>query len=281
MKRLTLIFLTWCAMCCTQSAFSASPVQRGLSPTDWSGEWELVGLTPHDGGLYQETAAEIAARWDRPPYNNDTRQASFIKPLRQAMGQGGRPPSFFLCTVGYPMLMLESPATLEVLVTPHQTTLVFSTREVRNIYTDGRPHTPQDEIWPTYWGDSIGHWEGQTLVVDTIAVTTPLPAVQRLIPEAGAAVATAGVGGAPPMIAAVFSRQARYTERIRLLKPDLMELEITVHDPMALSDDWKMTRQFRKVVGVNRMVFQDCEGDTRHEIVNGETRLKLSDQEPR
>lgn len=277
MNRLARKMLTLCVVCCAQSAFSASASQRAPSPTDWSGEWELIGLTPHDGGLYQETAAELAARWNRPPYNNDARQESFIKPLRQVMGQGGRRPAFFLCTVGYPMLMLESPATFEVLVTPQQTTLVFSTREIRNIYTDGRPHTPPDEIWPTYWGDSIGHWEGQTLVVDTIAVATPLPAVQRLMPDAGAAVAMAGVGDVPPSIAAVFSNQARYSERIRLIKPGLLEVEITVHDPMALADDWKLTRQFRKVVGVNRMVFQDCEGDTRHEIVNGETRLQLGD----
>jgi hypothetical protein len=36
----------------------------------------------------------------------------------------------------------------------------------RTIYTDGRPHQPDPN--PTFLGDSVGHWEGDTLVVDTI-----------------------------------------------------------------------------------------------------------------
>jgi hypothetical protein len=38
----------------------------------------------------------------------------------------------------------------------------------RQIFMDGRSHPPADELTPTYFGDSIGHWEGDTLVVDTI-----------------------------------------------------------------------------------------------------------------
>ena len=38
----------------------------------------------------------------------------------------------------------------------------------REIHMDGREHPPQDELNPTYFGHSIGRWEGDTLVVDTI-----------------------------------------------------------------------------------------------------------------
>lgn len=270
-------FCTLAALPGILATFNVPAAQQVPSPLpDWSGEWELEGLTPHDGGLYQESADEIAARWNRPPYNNDVRQAAFIKPLHDASSRSGPPPGF-LCTVGFPMLMLESPATFEALVTPHQTTLVFSTRDVRNIYTDGRAHTGDDEIWPTVWGDSIGHWEGQTLVVDTIAVSSPFQMLQRMQPEAGAGVGLPSTAGASPRIAALFSKQARYTERIRLLRPGLLEVQLTVHDPLALASDWQFTRRFRKIVGVNRMVFQECEGDTRHEIVDGVTLLKLDE----
>jgi hypothetical protein len=38
----------------------------------------------------------------------------------------------------------------------------------RVVYMDGRKH-PDPEDWdPTWWGHSIGHWEGDTLVVDTV-----------------------------------------------------------------------------------------------------------------
>jgi len=37
----------------------------------------------------------------------------------------------------------------------------------RQIFTDGRKHKPENNSWPTWYGDSIGTWEGDTLVVDT------------------------------------------------------------------------------------------------------------------
>jgi hypothetical protein len=38
----------------------------------------------------------------------------------------------------------------------------------REIHMDGRQHPPADELNPTYFGHSVGHWEGDTLVVDTV-----------------------------------------------------------------------------------------------------------------
>ena len=38
----------------------------------------------------------------------------------------------------------------------------------REIHMDGRPHPEGDALNPTYFGHSVGHWEGDTLVVDTV-----------------------------------------------------------------------------------------------------------------
>jgi hypothetical protein len=38
----------------------------------------------------------------------------------------------------------------------------------RVIYTDGRPHPKPEDLRPTFLGHSVGHWEGDTLVVDTV-----------------------------------------------------------------------------------------------------------------
>lgn len=38
----------------------------------------------------------------------------------------------------------------------------------RQIFMDGRGHPPADELDPTWYGHSIGHWDGDTLVVDTV-----------------------------------------------------------------------------------------------------------------
>lgn len=56
----------------------------------------------------------------------------------------------------------------EYLITPGRVTVLIENGEVRRIYTDGRPHRSLEELSDSYEGDSIGHWEGKTLVVDTI-----------------------------------------------------------------------------------------------------------------
>ena len=38
----------------------------------------------------------------------------------------------------------------------------------RQIFIDGRPHTPETNRWPSWYGDSVGAWDGDILVVDTV-----------------------------------------------------------------------------------------------------------------
>lgn len=73
--------------------------------------------------------------------------------------------------VGFPTIMYVPLADFmfELLLTPEQTVLVSTDGTVRHIYTDGRSHPKPEDLWPTPVGDSIGHWEGTTLVVDTLA----------------------------------------------------------------------------------------------------------------
>ena len=56
----------------------------------------------------------------------------------------------------------------EFLFSPGRVTLLFQDGEVRRIHTDGRPHLSLKDMTASFMGDSIGHWEGDTLVVDTV-----------------------------------------------------------------------------------------------------------------
>jgi hypothetical protein len=56
----------------------------------------------------------------------------------------------------------------EYLFTPGRVTVLVEDGEIRRIFTDGRAHRPLEEMKDSYMGDSIGHWEGEVLVVDTI-----------------------------------------------------------------------------------------------------------------
>jgi hypothetical protein len=62
------------------------------------------------------------------------------------------------------------PFGLQVVQVPHMNKIFVmsggSTRPWREIHMDGRPHP--EYVNPSYFGHSIGHWEGDTLVVDTI-----------------------------------------------------------------------------------------------------------------
>ncbi|HEY2170194.1 MAG TPA: hypothetical protein VGJ30_11260, partial [Candidatus Angelobacter sp.] len=67
---------------------------------------------------------------------------------------------------GVPRVWTE-PYPFEIITLPQRVLIVYEYQHlIRQIYTDGRDH-PKD-LTPTYMGNSVGKWEGNTLVVDTI-----------------------------------------------------------------------------------------------------------------
>ena len=90
---------------------------------------------------------------------------------------------------------------------------------VRQVFLDGRPHPPNLE--PSWMGHSVGRWEGDTLVIDTIGLND-----RGWIDTAGR-----------PQ-----TEKTHIIERYR--RPDLghLELEITIDDPSAYLRPWKVRR---------------------------------------
>jgi hypothetical protein len=95
---------------------------------------------------------------------------------------------------------------------------------LRRVYLDGRKPTPEVLADPTYAGYSTGRWEGDTLVVDTVALTTK-----------------SYIDGSSP-----HSDKMTVQERMRLVEPGVIENQITVTDPEALTEPWRVTRRYRK-----------------------------------
>jgi hypothetical protein len=95
----------------------------------------------------------------------------------------------------------------------------------RYIPTDGRNHT--EDIFPTYLGDSVGHWEGDTLVVDVSALNGRIwLAGAKDHPTPG------GTGGW------ITSDALHIVERWRLADADTLEYQAVVEDPKVLSKAW-------------------------------------------
>jgi len=112
---------------------------------------------------------------------------------------------------------------IEFLFTPGRVTMLLEAGPmVRRIYTDGRPHKVDPD--PTYAGDSIGHWEGDTLVVDTVWLTSLAPL-------------TAGVTG---------SGRTRITERIRRVDATHLRIDTVVEDPVMLRTPWRSSRVYER-----------------------------------
>jgi len=241
---------------------------------DWSGQWENVGATPDATGGFNQSLDQVLKEMEwSPPLNAateakvDAMQARERKRL-EAVARGENPSgAFTACTFGYPGLMLDTPLMFEVLITPEETALIFSSREIRHIYTDGRPHTPTDDLWATPWGDSIGHWEGQTLVMDTIAVRDPYGP-----PDSGSSVSAFGdVEGF--LTIGILTQQAHFIERMRMIDEGHLEDQMTIIDPANLTAPWHMRRTYERVQHIHRMVYEDCEGEERNPIVNGKFTL--------
>jgi hypothetical protein len=103
---------------------------------------------------------------------------------------------------------------------------------------DGRPHPEDPDL--TLHGHSIGHWEGDVLVVDTTAI-----APQAYI-ATNEAVGIPNNGG------------MHIVERLHLAKPDVLHDDLEITAPKVLTAPWKTTRIFRRYP------------DRHYEIIEGE-----------
>lgn len=93
---------------------------------------------------------------------------------------------------------------------------------IRHIYLD-RGQLPIEEVEPTYMGRSVAKWEGDVLVVNTVGVKKELEG-QDLVPH---------------------SDQMVITERIHL-ENELLNVEITINDPLALLKPWTYLAKFKR-----------------------------------
>ncbi len=179
---------------------------------DWSGVWELdwqrTGLAVARGGMPKLTP-EYAARFQK--YQEEQKSGKH----QQTNTANCEPP-------GMPQIMTQ-PYPVEFLFTPGKVTVAIEAySQMRRIYVDGRTHAEDPD--PTYQGDSIGHWDGDTLVVDTVG----------LIPTS---LIAPGIG---------HSDQMRIEERMRRVAPDTMEIRTTIIDPKALAEPWTATRTYKR-----------------------------------
>jgi hypothetical protein len=185
--------------------FNFDPTQKGSEPT--------AQMTPEYKRRFEDKQANIrqGVEWD---------------PLSACL------------PAGYPRWLVE-PFLREFILRPEQAWLLTEQNaEIRRIYTDGRGHVPEDEAYPLWEGDSVGFWDGDTLVVHTNHLKAGQ--YQRLQP--------------------FYSDQITTVERIRKIGPDTIEDVVDVYDPPALEKPWHVRHTYRRVTTPNlRINHWSCE----------------------
>jgi hypothetical protein len=245
------------SMLASAAALSAelTPQQRAqafASLPDWRGIWEAEAWAdrtaagrPAGGMATVRAKAQLSGH---PPYKPEW-EAKYQAGLKNIDAIRASEMKRKVCSFGFPVNM-ESPSLFQVVLTPEETLFVFVTQDVRHVYTDGRKHPPQDELWPTRMGDSVGRWEGDTLVIQTVA---------RL--------ASSPIAHASPL--SMVSPEARFTERIRRVGPDRLENEMTIEDPVALTQPWKLKLTYRQAADLDRLGNYDCLENDRNPVIDG------------
>jgi len=127
-----------------------------------------------------------------------------------------------MARVGPPMLPARYNSNLQIVQGPGYVTIeTEEIHDVRLIPTDGRPHIAKNiRQW---LGDSVGHWEGDTLVIDTINFTdqTPFPGAQNL----------------------------HVVERLTRVDADTILYKFTVEDPGMWTKPWSGEEPITKMTG--------------------------------
>jgi hypothetical protein len=197
---------------------------------DWRGYWIGEGLMAEISG-FPGRGAPYKLLGDTAPWNENglarVKAAAAIRANSKADGWG------------FP-LMMNSAAPMQFLITRDETLILNIYRDIRHVFTDGRAHPAPEDRWPTTWGDSVGRWEGDTLVIDTVSVRYP----------------TRYFFSNPPL-----SEEAHYVERLRKTGPDRIESVMTIEDPVTLARPWVIELVYTRVPGLDRLINDDYDND--------------------
>jgi hypothetical protein len=205
------------------AASSAAAVVQGAQPSR-AAQWTQLASQPDWTGIWEvDWANKRGIRTPRPQMKLTPEYQHRLDAFRAAQKQGENVQSEAANCVppGLPGIMTQ-PYPIEFLYQPGKVVMLIEAyMQFRTVHTDGRKHPEDPDL--TYMGHSIGHWEGDTLVIDSVGFTT----------------STQIASGVP------HSDQLRVVERIRRVSPDWMEIQTTLTDPVVLAEPYTITTSYR------------------------------------
>jgi hypothetical protein len=156
---------------------------------------------------------------------------------------------------GVPNMMSVAIYPVEIIQNARQVTIISEAfSEVRRVYMD-QPQSKIDDVAPGYYGRSVGRWDGDTLVVDTVGIKT----------------AVAGYRGMP------HSEQMRITERFKMVAPDVLHDQIMIEDPVVLEKPVTYTLAYKRLPNYEMVEFV-CDNNREYIDEKGVVRMKVRDR---
>jgi hypothetical protein len=217
----------------SQSTAAPGPktARKAPTPADWAALGKLPDFTgvweiPLGGGAARGGGRGAANRTGggRGPVNLPSLTPEYAAKAKEQAGLAAKAEDNLSANClppGMPGIMSQ-PYPIEVLMTPGQVTIITEAyTQVRHIYTDGRP-LPEDPD-PSFDGTSVGHWDGDTLAVETV-----------------------GFEPVPRGISFPYSDKMKIVERFKLSDPDTLNVETTIVDPLALVKPYEMGNRIFK-----------------------------------
>jgi len=142
----------------------------------------------------------------------------------------------------------------QIVATPKLIVLLSETfHDYQLVPTDGRKH--RDDQPPTLRGDAVGHWDGDTFVVDVTNFTddTWISAEGRV---------------------SFHSDALHVVERYRRVDAETLEIEATVEDPKVLTGPWKVPKQTLRLAPFDALLTLDCASDEADAMIRSASQPK-------
>jgi hypothetical protein len=205
-------------------AFAAAPAGYAADASKLpGGTWASIGQLPDMNGVWEMTFGGrrgAGAAPDQQP-SLTPKYAALLKEFQANPPHDS--PQANCVPPGMPGTMGQ-PYPIEILYTPGMVTVIAEAyMQVRHIYTDGRAHPDDPDL--TFNGHSIGHWDGDTLVVDSVGFSKDTP-----------------LGG----MGLRHSEKMHIVERFHLKDPKTLEITTTIDDPEALTKPYARTISYAR-----------------------------------
>lgn len=192
---------------------------RPKPPFDLTGTWFIDQRNSENTWHFNPTGPFKLTPAAQVHYDAAKKAQAEGKVYRDDIGQcwpAGLP---IIMTRVWPIAMIQQPTAIYM--------ISGFMNSLRTVFLDGRPHSDPDIVVPSFNGESIGRWEGDTLVVDTKYFVDDHHWIDTGIPA---------------------SDQLHIVERIRLVNNgNTLEIGYTMTDPKSWEGDWKVMKRWTRV----------------------------------